>query len=348
MKEFFFGTLALLNMFLIEAQNIEILGNDLVISGDGTNIPKESEGTAFGEVSIGGSKSQTFFITNLETRNPGIQVQNISVNSGDFVVTSSIHHLSPGTTESFDIALEPMSEGIKNAIVQIEVKRRNSRMTYTFNLSGEGKNMIMISQYYENSSTDWIEVKSLSTDPIGSGTYYVGVYSNGSNLSGSPDLVMNTGQIGAGEAVLVGGSDMFDGDDIIVISTSFGVDTYANRVDIIGNHDSQWGNLKSFGKGGCAAETSHTVFDQNNWTEIPLSKVDQASGLQNIALGSYELGPITWQGGQWTNNALPDMTRITYIEDDYNGSIGNIEALSLIHISEPTRQDTRSRMPSSA
>lgn len=330
MRKLFFGILALLNMFFMDAQNIEIKGNDFIISGDGSNIPAESNGTAFGVVPVGGSLRHTFTITNLESGNPGIQVQNISVNSSDFVVTNNIRHLGPGTTESFDIAMEPLTEGVKNAIVQIEVKRRNNRVTYTFNLNGEGKKEIMISQYYENLSTDWIELKNISSDPIGTNSYYVGIYSNGSNLEGSPDLVLNTGQMEAGETILMGGNDMFDGDDLIVISTSSGDDTYANRVDIIGSNDVQWGNLKAFGKGGCSTETSHTDFDLNNWIEIPISEVDQASELQNISLGTYELGPITWQANQWTNNALPDMTRVAFIEENYDGNLGNIEACDLI------------------
>ena len=56
----------------------------------------------------------------------------------------------------------------------------------------------------------------------------------------------------------------FDGNDIILISTSDDATCYANRQDIIGDVSvSAWGPDRSYIRGGCASEAPALDFDQN-------------------------------------------------------------------------------------
>ncbi|WKK67241.1 hypothetical protein [Lutimonas zeaxanthinifaciens] len=83
-------------------------------------------------------------------------------------------------------------------------------------------------------------------------------------------------------------------------------------------------------KGGCASEISHLEFNAEDWIELSNSEVDIASTLENIDLGTYNLGNIVWNGSNWSGNNLADRSRITVIEGDYKYDTANIEACDLI------------------
>ena len=119
------------------------------------------------------------------------------------------------------------------------------------------------------------------------------------------------------------------GKELIVLSTDKKKKCYEKRVDIIGEQF-DWGKDLSMTKGGCATENSHFEFNSEDWIELSNSEVDDASPLQNIHLGTYDLGDIVWNGSNWSNNNLPDRSRITIIEGNYQDLLGNIEACDLI------------------
>ena len=318
------------------SQRIEIKGNNIVIIGDGTNVPGVSDGTYFSETTINGSTNQKFSITNLEDKN-NVTIENITVNSSDYVVKSKIKNIKKGKTKSFEIFFEPKTIGIKPAVVSIKAKIKKEKLTYTFNISGNGivgsgNAKIMISQYYENGKNqDYIEIKNLSDTKIKNKEYYLAHYKSNDKTNKAPKKgnTIDIKSMLSGE-VQVYNKFKIEGNDIVVISTSKGKDCYKDRIDIIGEQKNMWGNGKSFGKGGCASETSHFNFDINNWVEIDVTEVDAADNRQNIALGTYNLGPIKWNGSTWSNSALPDMSRIAVIEGLYDASTGNIEACDLI------------------
>jgi hypothetical protein len=330
MKRYFLSILFIVIINISQAQNIEISGNNVVIAGNGSNIPVAVDGTDFDEVVIGNSISHSFSILNLELRNPGIQVQSITVSSAEFIITNNIHHLAPGESGVFDITFQPTSNGIHDAVISIVVKRRGNRITYNFNITGDGTRDIMITQYYENGNADKIEVKNISDNIIQNNNYYLGVYSNGTDTLGTPDFIFSIGSVNPEEVKLIGNSNFLNGNENVVISTSNGINCFLDRVEIIGDNTTTWGTDTSFTKGGCASEIPHLIFDITNWIEVPTAKVDAADIKQNISLGTYYTGPISWDGSSWSDSSLPDLSRIVNIDGIYTANSGNIEACNLI------------------
>lgn len=329
MKKCFLSILLIFTINFVQAQNIELFGNSIVIANNGSNTPNSGDGTDFEDVVIGNSITHSFTIFNTESRNPGIQIQSITVNSGEYIITNNIHHIGVGDSGVFDVAFTPTSEGIQNAIVSIVVKRRNNRRTYTFNIRGNGIKDIMITQYYENGSADKIEVKNISNNIIENGSYYLGIYNNGTDTIGDPDTVIPLGRINIGEVKLIGNTNFIEGNDIIVISSSTGINCFFDRVDIIGDH-STWGVKTSFTKSACTSESPHLSFNLIDWIEIDTAKVNAADIRQNISLGTYNIGEIIWNGISWSDSSLPDLSRVVRIDGTYTANNGNIEACSLI------------------
>ena len=330
MKKYFLSILLTITLNFVYTQNIEISGNGIVIDGNGSNIPNILDDTEFDEVVIGNIVSHSFSILNTDSGKPGVQIQSLTVNSTEFIIASKVHHLAPRESGAFDVTFQPTTEGIHNAIITIVAKRRGNTKTYTFNIRGNGTRDIMITQYYENGSTDKIEVKNLSEHVIQNDNYYVGVYYNGTDTTGAPDYVLPVGNLNAKEVKLLGNTDLFNGDDISVISTSSGINCFIDRVDIIGDNTIMWGANTSYTKGGCASELSHLIFDINNWIEVEITKVDAADNKQNISLGEYNIGDISWNGTTWSDSSLPDLSRIVNIDGTYTANNGNIEACNLI------------------
>ena len=191
---------------------------------------------------------------------------------------------------------------------------------------------IMISQYYENGKdNDYIEIKNLSNLATKGKEYYLAFYKRRDDTNKAPKKGnhIEVKPMEPGE-VRVYNKFKLEGNDIVIISTSKDGNCFNNRVDIIGNQNGSWGNNRSFTKGGCASESSHLSFDINDWVELEVTKVDGSDNRQNIALGTYNLGSINWNGSTWSDNALPDLSRIAIIDSQYNANIGNIESCDLI------------------
>lgn len=334
-KKFLLTLFLISNIFLIQSQAIEIQGNGEVIVADGFNEPNTLDGTYYDETPILGLRSHTFSIKNLDLEND-VNIKISKLNSLDFKLVGKIRKLKKGETKEFEIEFEPTSAGVKTDVVRIESGTKKEKLISTFNIEGlaveetEGGSA-MISQYYENGDNDHIEIKNLTEAGIKNKAFVLALYKTGDDLNKAPKKgnTIEIGEMSPGEVMLFSKFKL-NGNDVIILSTSKGKNCYKDRVDIIGLQGSNWGQGVSFSKGGCASEQAHINFDPNNWIALETSKVDQAASVQNIALGTYQTGPIYWDNGSWTDSALPDLTRITYIESTYDGTIGNIEACDLI------------------
>jgi len=212
---------------------------------------------------------------------------------------------------------------------------------------------LLITQYYEGANNDqWIEVKNISSDPIVADDYKLVLYPDVSTPLGIIDVTspapnhyvsieaMTPGQVklyknsanlgGAGEATDV---CSFDGDDVILISTSVGVDCYDNRIDIVGEVPPLagspiiWGADKGFIKGCGTIEEPSLVFDSTNFIELTIVEVDNADPLTNIALGVHNSGPTTWITS-W-DNGTSDRTRTAVISGTYTATDGSFGACDL-------------------
>ncbi len=212
---------------------------------------------------------------------------------------------------------------------------------------------LLITQYYEGANNDqWIEVKNISSDPIAADVYKLVLYPDINTPIGSIDVnapapnhsisigVMAPGQIrlykntaniaGAGEATDV---CAFDGDDVILISTSIGNNCYNDRIDIVGEVPPLagspiiWGADKSFIKGCNTTEVPAQVFDVANYIELTTDEVDNAVSLTNIELGVHNSGSTTWTTS-W-DNGVSDRTRTAIISGTYTAVDGSFGACDL-------------------
>ena len=335
LKRLFFFTLFFAGICSVQSQDIAIKFDQVIIANDGSNTPKESDGTLYDDTGLNRSRLRVFSIYN--ERNKDVNVDNITLSSNEFAVTGKVGKIKKNSFTNFELYFEPTTLGVQTALVTIEVKQGRQKTYYYFNVKGtaiedSGYSDIMISQYYEHMNNDFIEIKNLSTYDIKDKQFYLVLYENKDDLGKAPKKG-NTIDI---EAIVSGEVRIYDkfklnGDDIIVISTSKGKDCFNDRVDIIGQQNMLWGKDTSFSKGACASESAHLEFDQAYWIGLSLSEVDNSLQQQNLFLGTYQSGEIVWDGANWTSNALPDRTRTVRIDGTYSSqNLRNIEACDLI------------------
>ncbi|WKK66840.1 choice-of-anchor D domain-containing protein [Lutimonas zeaxanthinifaciens] len=330
------------------------------IPGDLTNTPSFLDGTDFEEVEIGSSQINTFTIFNNGTTDLDIStIQIVPVDGFELVGTPFPVTLAPGGSTTFDVEFTPSQIGNSVAIVQISNSDPNLEL-FQFLISGDGvENIIsgdiMITQYYEGTTeSKWIEVVNRSESSIPAGTYVLALYNESaianidnlapsefesipelapgelvlfSNLAASLPLQANLG-VPADEIIRTDVCN-FDGNDVILISTTSDESCYANREDIMGTVPaSSWGANLAWIRGGNSNEIPEVDFNINNWIELsPSGDVDVATGTTNVILGNQITGGTIWNGS-WTNVA-PDRTRNASIAAGYSATNGNVEAYNL-------------------
>ncbi|MET2985693.1 sialate O-acetylesterase [Aureibaculum conchae] len=227
---------------------------------------------------------------------------------------------------------------------------------------------LLITQYYEGANNDqWVEVKNISSNPINGGDYYLALFDETKAIDGTiqisnPDQsVQIVGSAGLNNPILPGEvilfknpsaalppplnlgsahtiSDQvcnFDGDDVILISSTNDNTSFDNMVDIVGvvassGSPPNWGQNKSFAKGYTNSMESSTVFTATNYTELALSEVDNALSDMNIALGTQNTGATTWTFGSIWDNGTSDRTRSAIIAGSYDQTYGSLSAGKLL------------------
>ncbi len=312
------------------AQQLAIFGNDELIPSDGSNIPILSDGTDFGSLKLGEEAESTFTLTSLETDRPDIRIVSILVDSPDFEIDARRRlRIGPGRSRDFDVIYTPKSGGKHEATIQIIARKSGELITYYLNVQGQSLIDIMISQVFENADSDFLEVTNLSDIPISDGDYFIGVFNRRRDLRLRPTQVINVGALQPGETIILGPGDLFDGDEVVALSTSFRNKCYEDRVDEIGAHGQDWGSDKSLAKGACSSETANLDFDPSQWTVLTLSEASGADPRQNISLGRYDPLPLIWNGSSWSNSGYPDKTRKIILDGNYKGDIGNLEGCHL-------------------
>ncbi|MCK5638917.1 MAG: hypothetical protein KAH67_09405, partial [Flavobacteriaceae bacterium] len=123
---------------------------------------------------------------------------------------------------------------------------------------------------------------------------------------------------------------IFNGDDIILISTTDDETCWENKVDIIGN-SSDWGSNKSFvRKYGCDKVEAATGFNLEDWLEYEISEINSATAEFNLRLGEHYIGNTTFNNTERWDNGLPDIYRNVVVDYDYNTSLfGNLDVCNL-------------------
>lgn len=312
------------------AQSLSIHGMGLEIPGDGSNAPSFNDGTRYSQQRIGSSAVQSFLLTSLEQDKPDLEISAILVDSPHFAINSGKKiKIRPGQSESLEISFNPQSGGYHEATVTFLAKKRGSVLSYSFNIAGEAFADLMISQYLEDGASDALEVVNLSAGSIGEGSYFIGIFQRQNDIRRGPSRVIDLEGLSPGESKLVATGDLFDGNEVIVLSTSRGRSCYEDRVDLLGMHGTDWGSARSLVKGACSSNSANLEFEPGQWTELSTQEAREADPRQNIYLGRYDGSPLEWNGAEWSNGGLPDRTRKVIISGPYHAALGGFEACDL-------------------
>ena len=352
---------------LSEGPHIQVTGNGINITS--TNTPDLADGTAFGETTLGNPLSHTFVINNIGTEDLILGPLFISTSSV-FPITLPVSNLTipAGGSESFEVTFNPVALGVFTGSILIQTNDPDIA-AFVLNMTGEAvqvlSNQIMITQYYEGFGPNdrWIEVKNISGSAIGADTYYLALFNQTLARAGVIDVSVPTssiaipalsvdetilfrnasaalpsaGNIGSATQINLPANFIFDGDDVILISTSNAITSYNLRVDMMGDISSSelvnpdvWGNNSCFIKGGCSTEEAHKSFNINDWTFIALVDVDNALANTNLALGTQVVGPTTTTDGISWSNLDPDQSRTAIISSSLNGAAETFYACNLI------------------
>lgn len=204
---------------------------------------------------------------------------------------------------------------------------------------------VIISQYYEGSSLNkWLEITNVGTEAVdlSNPQVYLCVFNN--NAADDPSInppnssyTFNSGDgtdvIDPGESFLFRDNgavvpeyaigiatsvSSFNGDDLVILSTTNDETAWANRIDVVGNGTS-WGSNTSFYR-NFAIMDPNPNFDFAEWTEVSNSTVDNAADgtTERLGVHLYNAGePIDW---------YPDTD-----EDGY----GDMNAMAITQIDQP-------------
>ena len=342
---------------------------------DNANQPLASGGSDdFGQADLStGNVTHTYTIENngtevLNLTDPSPFISITGANASDFTlsVTPSSPIAAAGNT-TFAITFNPSALGIRTASVSIANDDSNEN-PYIFDIQGEGIDAntgspLLITQYYEGIGVNdkWIEVKNITSGVTTlPGAYHLALFEdlNGTTVGGIatnvPDVSVSIPGLSPGEVVLFRRSGAtltntaavsivdtevcrFNGNDIVLISTSNGANTYNDRIDIMGVVGNSvavnWGTDTSLIKGCGTNEAPTIVYDPTNiaydplqYITLALAEVDNATANTNLQLGTQTIGPTTW-AGSWDNN-IPDKTKDAIINGAYT-NIGSLDACNL-------------------
>ncbi len=339
---------------------IEVTGNFNAISDDDSSTSTFNN-TFFGATNASSGEVISKIYTIKNTGNANLNISNIDIigiNASDFTLDNNlITSISPNDSISFNIAFQTISSGIKNATVRIQ-NDDASENPFQFLIQAEGTGVsaspLLISQYYEGDGNDkWLEITNISETATLANTYYLALFSNdrAENPVGvNPNVKITLPVLQAGEVVTyrsalsptkpayaLNGNEIttqicrFNGDDVIIISTTDNNTCWENKIDIIGN-STNWGENKSFvRKYGCNASLPNTGYLETDWLVFETSEIDNASASYNYYLGNHFIGNTTFENTNTWNNGFPDIYREVIIDSDYSTNIlTDFEACLLI------------------
>ncbi|MFD1316858.1 choice-of-anchor D domain-containing protein [Namhaeicola litoreus] len=346
---------------------IQVSGNNIVIINSGS--ADLASGTNFGETLLGSPIVNTFTLTNIGDQDLVLSGPLFSTNPAAFQVSQQPANLNipVGGTETFQVTFNPLSLGSFTGSVLIS-SNDPSDPFFVMNIAGQAvqvlSNQIMISQYYQGfgPNDNWVEVINISDETIPAGAFYLALFNDavarvGVIETSNPTASELIPELAPGDAILFrNGSAIlpsagnlgsapqistpvctFTGNDVILISSSNGTNSYNDRVEIIGNISNNsnnppasWGDNRCFIKGGCSSEEAHRTFSILDWSNLILEEVDNASPLTNLALGTQVVGPTsTIDGVNWTN-LEPDPSRTAIITGSFAAAGETFFACNLI------------------
>ena len=185
----------------------------------------------------------------------------------------------------------------------------STAFTLTVNPAG-GSGSLIISQYYEGLSNDkWLEITNVgsATVNLAAPQRYLDLFANAaadapSGVAPSSSLAL-TGSLAPGASLLFKNSSAvnptyaagtasgvinFNGDDLVILSSSNTATAWANRLDVVGN-GTTWGTDKSFVRNAPVASGNPT-YTPAEWTQLTLAAVNGAAVGTTERLGTHVFG----------------------------------------------------------
>jgi len=218
-----------LGIGILATPDMDVIGNNSLITSDDSNIPNVGNHTKFEDTDINtvGGSTRTFTIENNGTDDLDLTslvpiVSITGLDAADFVVTADpstpISYIAPSNSTTFTVTFDPSTTGTKKATIEID--NNSAENPYIFDIQGEAidgvptGSPLMITQYYEGVGNDqWVEVKNISSNAIIAGSYNLALYTNTSTREGvinttAPQQIIGisgngpSGQILPGEVVI--------------------------------------------------------------------------------------------------------------------------------------------------
>lgn len=340
-------------------------GPEILVLANGVEIPdgKRSteidDNTYFGYLDVGTPDriENEFAIVNQGTASLELsRIELIGEHSSDFDLGSfNPASLDPGQDLVLKVSFSPTAIGIRSASLRIE-SNDSSEPNHEFLIQGEGTSYtsspLMISTYYEGEANNrWVEVTNISTQNIQADTYYLALYRQDlltGPIGKRPSVKKAIPALSSGEtlkfraslnvtqpAYALDGSEIstgvcgFNGDDVLVISSTDDDTCWENRLDIIGRMGAWGQDIAYVRKFGCEQENPHTGFHPEHWYPFGPNEINNAQLGHPQRLGEYYRGETYFRQNSWTNGA-PSLYRKAILEDDFNTSIhGQLRACSL-------------------
>ena len=300
------------------ASEIEIVhrNNGKIVLQNSPSSPEN--GTDFGTLGIGSAKTSEFLIQNDGSLPLLLSQWNLTGSNNFQLSNSGNNSVAPGESKTFMVKYVPNNANTHNATLTI-LNNDPDEGSFVMNFIGNGAvipgdfGKLMITQTYENGNNDFVEVKNISSGVI-SNTFYLARFDNNTNNNPRSNVSLGTFQVGEIKSIPFS----FSGSDILVISTSNRRNCFADRIEMVGSINQNWGQGKSLTKGDCASTDPHLDFSLADWQELSLAEVNSARNDQNLKLGVHFSGESIYNNG-WSNG-FPDRTRTIRISSGYNES----------------------------
>jgi hypothetical protein len=339
---------------------------EIEVAGLGSEIPdgkmktQIDDNTYFGYLDTASSESVSHAFVIKNTGTSDLEISSVRIEGlhrSDYML-EEVADTSLGIKDSLliHISFSPLESGIRNARLVIE-NSDPSEASYEFLLQGEGTSStdspLMITTYYEGESNNrWIEVTNTSGSDILENSFYLALFRQdllNAPINTKPSVKKAIPFMPAGAtlkfratlnvsepAYALDGSEIttgvcgFNGDDVLVISSSGDETCWANRVDLVGRKG-DWGvDVAYIRKYGCRQEGPNTGFNSDHWWPFSTAEIDAAQPGVNLRLGEYFTGETRFISNQWSNG-LPDMNRNAVLQDDFSlAQNGELRSCNLI------------------
>ncbi len=124
--------IAFLTFVGADAQDILFYGNGIEVTTSNDNFPELGDNTFFDEVEVGTTKTLTFQVKNVHNANIDLRtmifgipltdaIEVTGLNATEFIKTEPLtYKLAPNETTTFDITFTPTSNGVKDAIINVQ------------------------------------------------------------------------------------------------------------------------------------------------------------------------------------------------------------------------------------